>query len=114
MGFRLLLGTWVSLFAQMDASMDDYSCDATRETGFSNQRALHIPAKMWDSADTDDRTWATKLCCVYTRVERDESAFTQEGPSLIVFDGSVRRRYTTVTNLQVAAQNAYEEICAMP
>ena len=91
--------------------LSSFSCDNTRYTGYNNHRTLHVPAAIWDDADTSQEAiaWANTLCCVYTWVMRDADA---THPYMITYDGG-RRTYSGVTTFSKATEVAYDAICAM-
>lgn len=99
---------WIMGVGLADASMEGFSCDTTRNTGYANHRSLHLPSSYWDSASDADRAWAVKLCCVFTWVVRDPSTTT---PFMISYDGG-RFDYQAST-FSLVAENAYSAVCGM-
>jgi len=100
---------WSLLATAVRADLNGFTCDKVRSTGYSNHRKLHVPVAMWDSAGQNERTWADKLCCVYTWVVRDAKA---QSPYMITYDGG-RRSYGDATSFAHAAERAYSAICGM-
>jgi len=100
---------WILGAGCVDASMEAFSCDTNRNTGFADHRTLHLPSSVWDSASDADRAWAVKLCCVFTWVIRDPSTTT---PFMITYDGG-RLSYQDESTFALVAEKAYSAICGM-
>lgn len=101
--------SWILGARLVDASLEGFSCDTTRNTGFADHRTLHLPSTIWDSASDADRAWAVKLCCVFTWVVRDSSATT---PYMITYDGG-RLNFEDDSTLTLVAEKAYSAVCGM-
>ena len=86
-------------------------CDKTRDTGYNDHRTLHVPAAIWDAAQTspDTMAWANALCCVFTWITRDEDATY---PYMVTYDGE-SITYTGATTFSQATEASYNAICRM-
>jgi len=101
--------SWILGAGLVDASLEGFSCDTTRNTGFADHRTLHLPSTIWDSATDADRAWAVKLCCVFTWVVRDPSTTT---PFMVTYDGG-RLNYLDYSMFSFVAEEAYSSVCGM-